>query len=177
MILLLVLVIPVSIIGYKIVKWKTEAEKTNGFDMLRQILISVYGVSFAAWTFDVGTTYYVLDVLGAATEQNPLGWPLGALGALIFYIPAIVFTYLLLFKIRKRYALWVAVLITGITLYLGLLNFIAGSQNFGFIDHIVPSVSEIYNYLFITILLGDIIFLFSFPLIILHKRTQLVSKQ
>ncbi|MDH7478345.1 MAG: hypothetical protein QHH17_08210, partial [Candidatus Bathyarchaeota archaeon] len=90
---LLILVIPVSIVAYEGWRWKKEKENVDRLDKLRQILISIYGVSFACWIFDIGSTYYAIDVLGVAAEQNPLGWPFGALGALIFYIPAIVFAY------------------------------------------------------------------------------------
>lgn len=99
---------------------------------MKQILISLYGVSFACWLFDVSTTYYAINVLDVAAEQNPLGWPFGALGALIFFIPAFAFTYFLLFKVRQRYSLLAAVLVTALTLCISSMNLFAGLQNFGF---------------------------------------------
>ena len=157
LLLFLILVIPISVVVYECWKFKTGRGKMNRLDRLKQILISIYGVSFACWVFDVGITYYVIDVLGVAAEQNPLGWPFGALGALAFYIPAMVFTYLLMFKVKQRYALLVAMIITVLALYLGFLNFVAGGQNFSLIDHTVPSVSEAYSYLFFVVIAIDII--------------------
>jgi len=155
---LLILVIPISIVAYESWKWKTGKENVNRLDRLKQILISMYGVSFVCWAFDIGSTYFVIDVLGVAAEQNPLGWPFGALGALIFYIPAMVFTYLLLFKVKQRYALLVATIIAILTLYLGFMNFIAGGQNFSVFIYSVPSVSDAYSYLFFAVIVIDIIY-------------------
>jgi hypothetical protein len=159
---LLILIIPISIIAYESWKWRIEKKNVNRLDRLRQILISMYGVSFACWISDIGSTYYAIDVLGVAAEQNPLGWPFGALGALVFYIPAIVFAYLLLFKVKQKYALLVATIITVLTLYLGFLNFFAGGQNFGFLIDSIPSVSEAYSYLFLTVIVIDIIYVLVF---------------
>lgn len=157
LLLFLILVIPISVIVYECWKFKTGREKMNRLDRLKQILISMYGISFACWIFDVGSTYYVLNFLDVVAEQNPLGWPFGALGVLIFYVPAMVFTYLLSFKVKQRYALLVATIITVLALYLGFLNFVAGGQNFSLIDHTVPSVSEAYHYLFFAVIAIDII--------------------
>ncbi|MEM3697542.1 MAG: hypothetical protein QXQ94_08620 [Candidatus Bathyarchaeia archaeon] len=159
---LLILVIPVLIVAYESWKWKMGKENINRLDRLKQVLISMYGVSLACWTFDVISTYYAIDILGVAAEQNPLGWPFGALGALIFYIPAMVFTHLLLFKVKQKYAILVATIITVLALYLGFLNFVAGSQNFGFFIDSVPSVSEAYSYLFLTVIVIDIIYVLVF---------------
>jgi hypothetical protein len=72
------------------------------------------------------------------------------------------FTYLLLFKVKQRYAILVAIVITVLTLYLGFLNFVAGGQNFGFFIDSVPSVSEAYSYLFSAVIVIDIIYVLVF---------------
>ncbi len=102
---------------------KMNVETTKPF------LLYAYIVPFLFWTFDVITTLYAIDYLGVAGEMNPLGWPLGALGALIFYIPALIFTHLLLFRIQNRYSPWVAVLITVLALGIGYMNLLAGLHN------------------------------------------------
>jgi len=84
---------------------------------------------FFCWVFDVITTYNAVVVLRAAVEMNPLGWPLGVVGALLFYVPALVFTYLLLFRVGNRLASWVAVLITVLALFFGVMNLGAGLHN------------------------------------------------
>jgi len=79
--------------------------------------------------FDVFTTFYAIDYLGIAGEMNPLGWPLGALGALIFYIPAYIFSYILLFKLQTRYSPAATILIAILALGLGTMNLLAGIHN------------------------------------------------
>jgi len=167
---LLVLSAPVSIMICRYGNRKTE--KSNLLDMLRQILVSMHGISFTFWMFDVGITYYVLDVLSVNIEVNPLGWPLGALGALLFYIPAMIFTYLLLFKIEKIYALLVAMILTVLTLYLGFQNFIAGGQNLSFIDPSASSVSEVYSYLFVAVLACNITYVLAFSWVNLRETSK-----
>jgi hypothetical protein len=169
---LLILMAPISIIIYRYVKRKTETEEANLLDILRQILVCIYVISFTSWMFDVGTTYYVLDVLSINIELNPLGWPLGALGALLFFIPAMILTYLLLFRVKKIYAILVAMIITVLTLYLGFQNFIAAGQNLSFIDPSVSAVSEVYRYLFVAALACDITYVLAFSLINLRRTSR-----
>jgi len=94
-------------------------------------LLYLHIIPLCCWAFDLITTLYVIDYLGVAGEMNPLGWPLGAWGALIFYVPALMFTYLLLFRIQNRYAGWIAALITIMTLGFGVMNLLAGLHNSG----------------------------------------------
>ena len=93
------------------------------------LLLYAYIVPFFCWMFDVFTTFYAIDYLGIAGEMNPLGWPLGALGALLFHIPAYVFTYILLFRLEGRGPHGVAILITTLSLWLGVMNLFAGVHN------------------------------------------------
>jgi hypothetical protein len=65
---LLILAIPSSIVAYEGWKWRREKKNVNRLDRLRQILISMYGFSFACWIFDISSTYYAIDVLGVAAE-------------------------------------------------------------------------------------------------------------
>jgi len=169
---LLILMAPISIIIYRYVKRKTETEEANLLDILRQILVYIYVISFTSWMFDVGTTHYVLDVLSINIELNPLGWPLGALGALLFFIPAMILTYLLLFRVKKIYAILVAIIITVLTLYHGFQNFIAAGQNLSFIDPSVSAVSEVYRYLFVAALACDITYVLAFSLINLRRTSR-----
>ena len=102
-----------------------HSEKTKRY------LLYLHTLPLLGWTFDVLTTLYVINYLGVAEEVNPLGWPFGAWGALIFYTPALLFTYLLLFRIQNRYSIWIASIITSIALGLGVLNLLAGLNNIG----------------------------------------------
>jgi hypothetical protein len=98
-------------------------------EKLKLFLLCLYVFPLSWWVFDVVTTYYAVVVLRVAVEVNPLGWPLGVLGALLFYVPALVFCYVLLFRFRGRLACGVAVLITVVALFLGVMNFGAGLSN------------------------------------------------
>jgi hypothetical protein len=80
-----------------------------------------------------------------AGEINPLGWPWGVLGALIFYIPALLFTYLLLFRFKNRLSLLAAILITLLALGLGIMNLLAGLHNIGIVE-IYAGTSTLYGY-------------------------------
>lgn len=95
----------------------------------KSIILHLHVVPFLCWAFDVLTTLYAINYLGVAGELNPLGWPFGAWGALIFYIPALLFTYLLLFRIQNRYSTWIAASITAIALGFGVMNLLAGLHN------------------------------------------------
>jgi len=94
----------------------------------KTLLLYTYIAPFSSWMFDVFTTFYAIRS-GIAVEMNPLGWPLGALGALIFYIPAYTFTNMLLFKIHSKYSPWTAIPITALALALGAMNLLAGIHN------------------------------------------------
>jgi len=101
------------------------------------LLLYAYIVPFSFWMFDVFTTFYAIG-WGIAVETNPLGWPLGALGALIFYIPAYIFTYMLLFRFQSRSSSWVAILITMLALGLGVMNLGAGLHNIEIVKTPLP---------------------------------------
>jgi hypothetical protein len=80
--------------------------------------------------FDIATTFYAINVTGLAVELNPLGWPLGILGAFAYYAPTLVFSYILLFKMKENIALYAAIPLTLLTLFMGARNLMAGAQNF-----------------------------------------------
>jgi hypothetical protein len=153
---LLILPIPLSIIAKEFSEYWKNRKEINWTDKLRRTSTFLYGFSFACWFFDVITTYYAVNVLGVAAEQNPLGWPLGAFGPLTFYVPAFACTYLLIFKVRQGYSLVAGMLISVLASWFGFMNFIAGSQNFGFFTTYFKSPSiEVYIFLFCLLTLTD----------------------
>jgi hypothetical protein len=155
--LLIALLIPILVLAHEYLKFRGRKEIAQGWDKLKHILIFIYGVCFACWMFDVGSTYYAVDVLGVAAEQNPLGWPLGGLGALAFYVPALTFTYFLLNKIKQRHALVAAVLVTILASYMGIMNLFAGFSNFSFFTYsVVLSLEAFWYLLFIVIAINCI---------------------
>jgi len=107
-----------------------RGSQTGGAEKWCSVLFAFQGVALAFWSFDMLTTYYAIDVTGLAIELNPLGWPLGILGAAAFYMPVLVFSYVLLFRFREKYTLIAAVPLTLLTLGMALMNLVAGAQNF-----------------------------------------------
>lgn len=132
----LVIAIPIPLIAYAHLQGKSDVNR------FRRILISMSGVPIACWVFDVSITCYVIDVRGWAVEVNPLGWPLGILGALLFYIPELAFMYLLLFKIKQKVSNFAAIFLTFLALFMGFMNLTAGLQNFGVSSAYLPVLLE-----------------------------------
>lgn len=126
---LLILLIPISTIT--ILKLKnTNHTPHDDSQKWRNLLFSFQGVALGFWMFDIITTFYAINVTTLAIELNPLGWPWGILGAFAFYAPALVFSYVLLFRLKEKISLYAALPLTFITLGMGTMNLVAGAQNF-----------------------------------------------
>lgn len=97
---------------------------------LRNLLFAFQGVALAFWSFDLITTFYAINVTGLASELNPLGWPLGILGAFAFYGPVLVFSYVLLFRLKENISLYAAIPLTMLTSGMCFMNLMAGAENF-----------------------------------------------
>jgi hypothetical protein len=127
---LLILLIPASSLTYLKLKNTNPKIVPETSEKWRSLLFSFQGVALAFWMFDIATTLYAINVTGLATELNPLGWPLGILGAFTYYAPTLVFSYVLLFKIKESSSLYAAIPMTLVTLGMGMMNLVAGAQNF-----------------------------------------------
>ena len=126
---LLILLIPASSIT--ILKLKNTNHTTpDDSQKWRKLLFSFQGVALAFWMFDIITTFYAINVTGLAIELNPLGWPWGILGAFAFFGPTLVFSYVLLFKMKEKFSLYAVLPLTLVTLGMGTMNLVAGAQNF-----------------------------------------------
>ena len=126
----LILLIPVFSITYLKLKNTNPKAAPDASEKWRNLLFSFQGVALAFWMFDIATTFYAINVTGLAVELNPLGWPLGILGAFVYYVPTLVFSFILLFKIKASIALYAAIPLTLVTLGMGAMNLMAGAQNF-----------------------------------------------
>lgn len=174
---LLILLIPISIVIYTFTKQqRNSGEKETISDKAKKFLMPLHGAAFACWVFDITTTFYAIDIVRRATELNPLGWPLGAVGALIFYVPATVFTYTLLFKIGRRESLGAAAVITALAAYLGWMNFNAGTQNFGFFVNSVSFTMQSYCLLFSLVAVVDLIYAVAFAKLV-KRDASLVQRK
>jgi hypothetical protein len=93
--------------------------------------MALQGLGFACWFFDVISTIFIINIQQVAIELNILGWPLSALGALIFYVPMILVVYFLLYRIKTKLSFYVTVMISVLVLFVGALNINASLYNFG----------------------------------------------
>ena len=165
---LTVLLIPLSATIYL---FKRRNKKTklglSENEKIARILFALQGVALACWSFDNTTTFYAIDVARVATELNPLGWPLGAIGALVYYIPTMVATYMLIFKINNKTTTYAAMGITAVTLYMGCLNMNAGINNYmlfyTFAPYSIPI--ELQNKLIFTMITVDLVYALSFAVV------------
>ena len=145
----LILIIPLSAAVYF---WRGRRNRVSiradSYGEWSHILFALLGVALACWAYDLATTFYAIDVARVAFEVNPLGWPLGALGALAYYGPTVTLTYVLLFRIRQKMSLYAAVPMTIVALCMGAMNLNAGVNNFGFfLDTASLSAGIRYNLL------------------------------
>lgn len=127
----LIFLLPLSAaVVLKLNKRRLNTEKVSRHEKQRNLLFSLQGVVLACWAYDLATTHYAIDVTGLATELNPLGWPLGILGALAYYGPTVAMMYVLLFKINQRSSIYVGAVLSVVSLWMGAMNFNAGALNF-----------------------------------------------
>jgi hypothetical protein len=154
MLYFLVLLIPLSGTFYL---WqagrKGASQKTGSYAKVSYVLFGLQGVALACWAYDLATTFYAINISRLAFEINPLGWPLGAMGALAYYAPTVILTYVLLFKIKQKTSLCAAIPITVIALLMGSMNLNAGLGNFR-IFLIFASVPTAIRYNLLAIILA-----------------------
>jgi hypothetical protein len=142
---LLIMLIPIiSILRLRAKKPQTGFASSDSSRKWREIVFSFQGIALACWSFDLLTTYYAIDVTGLAVEINPLGWPLGILGALAYYGPTLVLSYFLLFRIKEKFSLYAAIPMTAIMLAMSSMNLFAGAQNFKIFVYTVTINPSIY---------------------------------
>jgi hypothetical protein len=126
---LLILLIPAT--GISILKLKKPNSPSNdNSNKWRNLLFSFQGVALGFWLFDILTTFYAINIVRTSIELNPLGWPWGILGAFAFYGPTLVFSYVLLFRLKEKVSFCAALPLTLITLGMSVMNLVAGAQNF-----------------------------------------------
>jgi len=125
---LLIMLFPIT--GYTALKLLRPNAVGVGTVNWRHLLFGFQGAALAFWTYDVATTYYAINIAGLATELNPLGWPMGILGAAAYYVPTVALSYVLLFRLKGNVALYAAVPYTLVTISMASMNLFAGAQNF-----------------------------------------------
>jgi hypothetical protein len=152
------LILFISLSTVLMLKLKGTRQTVGGTAKWRNLLFSLQGVALGFWMFDLATTFYAINITGLAVEINPLGWPLGILGALAFYGPALVFSYLLLFRLKEKACLYAALPLTLLTLAMSSMNLIAGAQNFQvFVDTAALATGIRYSMLTVLITLNLVV--------------------
>jgi hypothetical protein len=130
---LLILVLPFSYFG---ILWRKQkrisTEEILSIEKWKRLQFALQGMALACWAFDISTTFYAINVTRLAAEVNPLGWPFGIVGALVFYAPTLVFSYFLISKNNDKLSLCVGSAISLLVVYMGFMNLGAGAQNLGF---------------------------------------------
>ena len=129
---LMILVAPASFSIYSWHNRKNNVAKPSSAEILGHVLFGLQGAALACWAYDLATTFYAINIARVATEINPLGWPLGAAGALSYYAPTVILTYVLLFKLKAKISFYAAVPITAVALLMSSMNLNAGVDNFNF---------------------------------------------
>jgi hypothetical protein len=152
----LIMLIPISSII--LLKLKNKNPPQSQPDRWRNLLFAFQGVALSFWLFDILTTYYAIDVAQNSIELNPLGWPWGILGAAAFYFPILLFSYTLLFKIKEKISFYAAIPLTFLTVAMGLMNLVAGAQNFQvFVDNAQLASGVGYSFLVLAVILNLVV--------------------
>ncbi len=127
-----ILAVPFILSCLKTLNHSTQYNKSSQDTVytVKASLMALQGLGFACWLFDVISTIFIINIQQVAIELNFLGWPLSALGALIFYVPMVLVTYFLLYRVKTKLSFYVAVMISVLVLFVGALNINASLYNF-----------------------------------------------
>ncbi|MCW4001052.1 MAG: hypothetical protein NWE93_12515 [Candidatus Bathyarchaeota archaeon] len=154
---LLILILAASSIALLKLRPQAHPEKADPHRW-HNLLFAFQGAALAFWSLDLITTFYAINVTGLAIELNPLGWPLGILGALAFYGPVLAFSYVLLFRLKEKISLIAAVPLTALTLWMASMNLVAGAQNFQvFVDTAALAVDVRFGLLAVVVVLDFVV--------------------
>lgn len=139
----------------------------------KNALMALQGFGFACWFFDVLSTVFVIDIKHASSELNPLGWPLSAVGALVYFVPITFVAYYLLFKRKSKETFYGAVVITGISIFMGLRNLGASLWNLLKIDSFAAQPED---YLILVIWLAVTLALAAFNVSAVVKNRKTIAQ-
>lgn len=122
--------------------------------LAKAFLLGLQGLGFACWLFDVISTIFIIDIQQVAIELNFLGWPLSALGALVFYVPMLAVVYFLLYRVKTKFSFYAALIISVLVLFMGALNINASLHNFNQIYPYRPFEDSLVVGVWLAILTG-----------------------
>jgi hypothetical protein len=116
-----------GIIGLEYFRLKNSAQ--TAVKKAKSVLMALQGVGLACWFLDVISTIFTININQTSSESNVLGWPFSALGALAYYAPITFLVYYLLYKVKSKESFYSVVVITAVTMFMGLRNLNAGLHN------------------------------------------------
>jgi hypothetical protein len=172
---LLIMVVPIA--GVAVLKLSGENPiLLNTTINWRNLLFAFQGVALAFWTYDIATTVYAINISGLATEINPLGWPLGILGAAAYYLPTAALSHVLLFRLKGNFPLYTAIPFTMLTLAMASMNLFAGAQNFQVFVNTALLASNVRLDLVASIAALDVAAPVALQYLVMRPRGQLSAK-
>lgn len=173
---LLIMLVPIA--GIAVLKLSGEDPiLLNRTINWRHLLFGFQGAALAFWAFDMVTTFYAINISGLATEMNPLGWPMGILGAAVYYLPTVALSYVLLFRLKGKAAMYAAIPFTMVTLSMASMNLFAGAQNYQvFVGSVTLAAGARLN-LLASIVALDVAVPVALRYLISHPKRQLSAKQ
>lgn len=147
--LFLLLAVPLAVNLYMATaRFRAKKPTQAKVKQAKNILMALQGFGFACWLFDVLSTIFVISIKHASYELNPLGWPLSAAGALAYFVPITFAVYYLLFKLKSKESFYAAVMLTGVSVFMGLRNLYASLYN---LPKIYPFASQTADYMILGI--------------------------
>lgn len=155
---LMILIFPLSFSVYLWHSQPANFSKPSSSEKYGSILFALQGAALSCWAYDLATTFYAINIARIATEINPLGWPLGAVGALSYYAPTVILTYVLLFRLKTKTSFYAAIPITAVALLMSSMNLNAGIGNFTFFVWTTSLSAPVSYYLLAFIATVDLTF-------------------
>jgi hypothetical protein len=173
---LLIMLVPLA--GVAVIKLSGEDPiLLNRTINWRNLLFGLQGAALAFWVFDMVTTFYAINISGLATELNPLGWPMGILGAAAYYLPTVALSYALLFRLKGKAAMYAAIPFTMVTLSMASMSLFAGAQNYQVFVGSVTLASSARLNLLASIAALDVAVPVALRYLISHPKPQLTAKR
>jgi hypothetical protein len=132
----------------------------------KNTLMALQGFGFACWFFDVLSTVFIINIKQTSLESNPLGWPLSALGALAYFIPITFVAYFLLFRFRTKETFYATIIVSGVSVFMGLRNLGASLYNLNLLGFFETSTED---YLVLALWIALIISLAAFNVVTIFR--------
>lgn len=143
---------------------------------VKDVLMSLQETGFACWFADVISTIFVVDISQSDSELNPLGWPLGAIGALAYFVPITFVVYYLLYKNKAAASFYGAVAITFVSFFMGARSVNASFYNLSNLGSVNWQTSQSAGFLIFGVWAIVYAVLLILNIVLLRKSNQVSKK-